>query len=419
MKTSLAALSPVAAAVLPATVVAAKNREELFSPGKGAPALKITGIDVHVVQVNQRGNWVLIELKTNKGLTGLGEASQGSAGTSAEGQAAIRSELAAFFELVRDQSPFDIEKYRQKGWHRARASRLAHTAFSGIEQALWDLKGKALGVPVYQLLGGKVRDSIRTYANINRATNVKDANGRRPVAAFRENAEKAVQRGFRAIKMAPFDEMKALDQSEESRVQADIDHALSCIEGVRQTIGEGVELLVDVHSHLDQPLGMETARRVAPYRLFWLEEPVNPEKFVAVTRAIKEVGGQPLAGGESIFGREGFAPLVQAGALDIVMPDVKHCGGILELTYIAALAGTAGLQVAPHNPSGPVATAASAAVCAGLSNFSILEYAFGEVPWSPELVLPFEQFVNGEIPVSDLPGLGIELNRQVLKKHVL
>jgi len=402
--------SAAALALLPglasATQLALPEEKELI----------ITDIHVDIVQVNHRGNWVFIELQTNKGISGMGEASQGvKAITSAE-QQQIRNEINNFFAFVKGQPAFDIEAYRIKGLEAAAASHVASTAFSGIEQALWDIKGKALGVPVYTLLGGKVHDRIRVYANINRATNVWDAQGRRPASAFQQNAEQALKLGFRAIKLAPFDDMKALPSTPQ-QIQADVDHAISCIEAVRQTIGNDVDLLVDVHSHLDQALGIEVAQRLAPLCLYWLEEAVNPSKYLAETKAITATTDTPIAGGESIFGRQGFLPLINNQALDILMPDVKHCGGIQELRYIAALAEPSGIHIAPHNPSGPVATAATTQAVASIPNFSVIELAYGEVEWRADLLQPAETFQQGYIELSGLPGLGHTLNKSLIAKH--
>ena len=395
---------------------AAAKENDLLNNHKDS-SLLVTDINVHIVKVNQRGNWVFVELKTDKGITGLGEASHGVVGTTVDGQQSIQKEIADFFKLVKGESSFSVEQYRQRGWARALSGRTSRTAFSAIEQALWDINGKTLGLPVHQLLGGKVRDKVKAYANINRATNERDTNGRRPAGAFQKNAELALKQEFKAIKMAPFDEMKALPSTPQ-QIRADIDHAIHCIEEVRKTIGTDVDLLVDVHSHLDQVLGIEVAKRVEPLNLFWFEEPVNPEKFVQETKAITDSTSKTTAGGESIFGREGFAPLIQLKALDILMPDVKHCGGIQELKYIAAMAEVAGLKVAPHNPSGPIATAASVQTVATISNFSILEMAYGEVPWRSLLTTPEEQFVDGYITVSDQSGFGFQLNQTELSKHV-
>ncbi len=385
-------------------------------PGQVPDTLKVSAFGLHVVKVNHRGNWVFAEVKTNKGITGVGEASHGTVGSSSQGLQDINKEVEYFFSLIKGESPFSIEQYRQRGWQRARSGRLQHTVFSALEQALWDINGKALGVPVYQLFGGKVRDRIRTYANINRATNERDANGRRPAAAFQKNAELAISRGFTAIKMAPFDEMKALP-SDEKQIREDIDHAVGCLEAVRKTVGESIDLMVDVHSHLDQKLGIQVAQRVEPLSLYWFEEPVNPEKYVTEMKAISDATSRATAGGESVFGREGFDAIIQSKAVDIIMPDVKHCGGMQELRYISAVAETRGLHVAPHNPSGPIATAASVQVVAGIPNFAILEMAFGEVPWRSEIITPAEQFVNGYVTVTDRAGLGHELNLKEIARH--
>ena len=379
----------------------------------------VTGIQVHVVKVNQRGNWYFVELGTNKGIKGLGEASHGFAVK--DGDSQLLSEIKSLFELVKGESPFDIEQFRQRGLKKAtERGKTAVTAFSAIEQALWDLNGKVLGVPVYNLLGGKLRDKLKVYANINRAINERDANGRRLIPAFQKNAENALQSGFKAVKLAPFDDMKPLKTSDEKQIASDIDYAVNCIEAVRKTIGNDIDLLIDVHSHLNKNLAIATAKRLEPFNLYWFEEAIDPEKFSEDTKAITDAISQGSAGGESIVGRESYNKIITERSLDIIMPDVKHCGGIQELRFIAAHAeATGNIAVAPHNPSGPVSTAASVQVCAGIPNFSILEYAFGEVSWRAELLSPAEKFENGYIGVPDTPGLGHELNYDLLKKHVV
>ena len=381
--------------------------------------LVVTDIRVHVVKVNARGNWHFVELHTNKGLIGLGEASHGF--SAKDGDNALLTDIKSLFELVKGESPFAIEQFRQRGLTKSMTKgKTAVTAFSAIEHALWDLNGKALGVPVYNLLGGKLRDKLKVYANINRATNERDANGRRLIPAFQKNAENALQNGFKAVKLAPFDDMKPLKDSNEKQIDDDIDYAVRCIEAVRKTIGKDTDLLIDVHSHLNKSLAISTAKKLEPSNLYWFEEAIDPEKFVDDTKAITDAISQGSAGGESIIGREGFNKIISKRALDIIMPDVKHCGGIQELRFIAAHAEAAGnIVVSPHNPSGPVSTAASVQVCAGIPNFSILEYAFGEVPWRADLLSPAERFENGYIGVPDTPGLGHSLNTELLKKHLV
>lgn len=379
----------------------------------------ISAIKVHEVKVNQRGNWYLIELKTNKGLTGIGEASHGFA--LKDGPSVLLSEIKHYFELIKGSPLLAVGQFRQHGLPRAvEKGKTSATAFSGVEQALWDLAGKSLNVPVYALLGGKLHEKLKVYANINRATNERDTGGKRKISSFQKNAEEALKQGFKAVKLAPFDEMSALNKSNPQQIKTDIDYAISCIEAVRSTIGPSKDLLIDVHSHLDKTLAVDTAKRLEESNLYWYEEAIDPAKFPAETKYITDQIGQRSAGGEAIFGRKGFAELIANRALDVIMPDVKHCGGIQELRFIAAMAEAAdGISVAPHNPSGPVATAASVQVCASIPNFSILEYAHGEVPWRADLLSPAERFVDGYIHVPDAPGLGHSLNKAVLDKHTV
>jgi galactonate dehydratase len=163
-------------------------------------------------------------------------------------------------------------------------------------------------------------------------------------------------------------------------------------------------------------LAERVARRLDPQKLAWYEEPVAPER-VQETLEIRRRISQPMAGGEILFGIDGFAPLVRTKAVHVIMPDVKHCGGLLELTRIAAMAEAEDVAVSPHNPSGPVSTAASVQVCAGLTNFRLLELQWGEVDWRHEVITPNERFERGAIAVPDRPGFGIELNDKLVRAH--
>jgi galactonate dehydratase len=174
--------------------------------------------------------------------------------------------------------------------------------------------------------------------------------------------------------------------------------------------------MIDCHSFFDVPLAERVARRLEPQNLAWYEEPVPPGR-VDETLEIRRRIQQPMAGGEMLFGIAGFAPLSRTRAVHVIMPDVKHCGGLLELTKIAAMAEADGVQVAPHNPSGPVSTAASIQVCAVLNNFRLLEFQWGEVDWRHEVLQPHEIFEQGAIRVPDRPGFGIELNEKLVRAH--
>ena len=390
------------APVLPAPSSRPETGHLLRQSARTAPRLRVRGMELVVVRATARTTWLFVRLSTNQGLTGLGEASLG--------RRAALPELEPFFQLVRDESPFRIEQYRQRGWAAASSGdRVRATAFSAIEQALWDLVGKALGAPVSDLFGGRIRDALTVYANINRATSNRQPDG------FAANARAAVNDGFAALKAAPFDGFPALTQPA-AEVVAATELGIACVASMREAVGPDVAVKIDAHSYFDVPLAVDVARRLEPHDLSWYEEPVPPQQ-VRDTKTIHDSIVQPMAGGEFLFGMQGFAPLCQQRAVDIVMPDVKHCGGLAEARRIAAIADLHGVAVSPHNPSGPVATAASVQLCAAMPNFDILEFQWGEVGWRGDLVEPPERFENGNIVVPDAPGFGIELNDAVAAEH--
>lgn len=379
---------------------------------QAAPKLKVTRLELIPVRASERTVWLLVRLGTDKGLTGLGEASDafGFANTTKQDAAAMERALRESFTAVEGRSPLEIAAYRQTVRPRAQQGGLvAATAFSAIEQALWDLAGQALGVPVSALLGGRLREALPVYANINRAT--KD----RVPAGFATTARRAAAEGFRAFKAAPFDGFPALTRPA-AEIRAAADLGIACMAAIREAVGPEAQVMVDCHSFFDVPLAVEVAQRLEPYNLAWYEEPVAPER-TAETLEIRRAIRQPMAGGEVLFGLEGFEDLCRTRAVDVIMPDVKHCGGLQEMTHIAALAARYGVEVAPHNPSGPVSTAASAQVSAALANFRLLELQWGETAWRGELVAPAEMFVRGEYRLTDRPGLGVRLNDKLAKAH--
>ncbi len=380
---------------------------------RAAPALRVTGFELIPVRATQRTVWLFVRLATDGGLSGLGEASDaaGFSNTGKEQAIRIEAELRKFYSLAEGRSPFDIERYRQAGMPEAqKGGAISATAFSAIEHALWDLAGQALGVPVHHFFGGKVRDTLPVYANINRTTTPRTPEG------FAGTARRAVADGFRSLKAAPWDGFPRRGSDAEKAKAADL--GVACVAAIREAVGPEIEILVDAHSNFTVPLAIEVARRLEPYHLGWYEEPVTP-RLTAETLAIRKAIGQQMAGGEFLFGMRGFAPLCRDQAVHVIMPDVKHCGGLLELTRIAALADAAGVAVAPHNPTGPVSTAASIHVCAGMKNFRILEFQWGEVDWRADLFEPPERFVNGSIAVPDRPGLGLKLNGKLARARPL
>jgi galactonate dehydratase len=377
-----------------------------------APRLRVTGMELLPVRASARTVWLNVRLRTDAGLTGIGEASDafGFNNTTREQAAQMESALRGFFAFADGKSPLEIGAYRARGEAvAAKGGLVAATAFSAIEQALWDLAGKALDVPTYSLFGGAIRTTLPCYANINRATNPRTPPG------FAASAKAAVAQGFRALKAAPFDGFPPKG-SAPAAIEAAVELGIACMESMRATVGSGVDLMVDCHSFFDVALAERVARRLEPLKLRWYEEPVAPEQ-TEDTREIHRRISQPMAGGEVLYGVSGFAPLVRDKTVNVIMPDVKHCGGLLELVRIAATAETEGVTVAPHNPSGPISTAASAQVCAVIRSFDLLEFQWGEADWRGDLLTPPERFENGTYRATDRPGFGVELNEKVVAAH--
>jgi galactonate dehydratase len=375
-------------------------------PGRDVAKITVTGLEIFVVKVNRRGNWMLTRVSTSAGIAGIGDASHGGAD-----EERIRY-LKQFFDLLKGRSIYDIE------WLRTMAEpeifkrpnfAPAAIALSGLEQALWDIRGKAFSVPAYDLFGGLLHPRIRNYANINRSTEIREP------AGFASMAERAVAAGFDAIKLAPFDDMPR-DLSNAARTEEFTKMGIARADAVRKAIGPKRDLLIDVHSHLDLDRGLQLARRMEYLNLFWLEE-VTPAKPIELLARINQEAKMPTAGGESIYGVKGFFPYIAAKAVDIAMPDVKYCGGMMELKKIAALCEGAGVPVAPHGPASPVGNVAAAHVCATMPNFHILEFSYGEAPWRAELIDPPEALDKGYISLSRRPGLGITLNEKTLAKY--
>jgi galactonate dehydratase len=366
----------------------------------------VTGLETFRVQVNRRGDWIIPRLQTSAGVTGIGDASQ------SQNDQRMLAFLSQFFSALKGRSVSDIEYLRNVGMAEAQRSGMpAAVAMSALEQCLWDISGKVLGVPVSSFFGGSINSHIRPYANINRSTDPRTPEG------FAAMARRAVEAGFDAVKLAPFDEMPR-NLSDGNVIEDFTKRGIECARAVREAIGPKVDLLIDVHSHLDVPRGRELVERMQPLNLFWIEEvtPANPVENLAAVRRASKIR---TAGGESILGVKGFYPYIRGEAVDVVMPDPKYCGGLLELKKIAAMAEGAGLLASPHGPASPVGTLAAAHVCATLPNFLILEFSYGEVPWRAELIEPAEQIVGGGLPLSGRPGFGISLNERTARKYAV
>lgn len=364
--------------------------------------MRITDIEPVIIHVNNRGDWVFINIHTDEGISGLGEASHSL------NDSLLISALHVMKQRMVGMSPFEIQKI----WHQfagMRGGRVTATALSGIEQALWDILGQVLQVPIHALFGHSVRNRIRLYANINRHVIDRSPQG------FATAARQAVDEGFTAIKLAPFDELRAPDHIR-TGPNAAWRMGVKRVEAVRSVIGEEIDLMVDCHGRMEPSEAIVVGKALATCDLMWYEEPVShqyPDQLSYITRNVP----MPTASVESIFRVEGMRDFLLRRVVDVLMPDVKHCGGLQEMVYIANAARLNRLLIAPHNPSGPVATVASAHVTSVIPNFLILEYAWGEVNWRTSLIEPSEPVVDGYLSISDAPGLGYRLNEDMVKKY--
>ncbi|MDE0451490.1 MAG: mandelate racemase/muconate lactonizing enzyme family protein [Gammaproteobacteria bacterium] len=352
---------------------------------------RVTGMEVLPITVSERTTWRFVRLTTNVGVSGLGEASAGDPEV---------SDLESFYGLLGDS--LSIQAYRRAGLPRAAAGGVrSASAFSAIEQALWDIRGKLLGAPVHELLGGRVRDAVPLYANVNRMTRHRVPEG------FAESAALACDAGFQAVKAAPFDGFPPPDAGRDA-IEIATTAGIDAMLAIRAAVGGETAVKVDCHSAFDFSRAVSVAERLRPVELDWYEEPL-PVDDVEGMRELRGTVDQRLAGGERRFALDGFLPLITTRAVDVLMPDITLCGGVLEMLHIARAAETHGITISPHNARGPVATAVALSVCAAAANVESLELQWGEVDWRSTLIEPPEQVDGGMLAVHDGPGFGIEL----------
>jgi len=342
-----------------------------------------------------RQTWVFVLVETDAGITGIGEASL--EGKELAVQAAV-NELARFL-IGRD--PTRIEQnwqitYRHGFW---RGGVVLNTALSGIEQALWDILGKELGVPVYRLLGGAARDRVQLYTHCG---------GHTPDELAR-NAQDLVAKGWRALKIGSLGFESFANEGQ------CIEAVTRRVRAMREAVGPEVMIMMDAHGRHTPAQAIRLARALEPYDLFFLEEPVPPDNVDAFKRLAEAGLNINIATGERLFTKWGYRELLEGQYVDIIQPDVCHDGGILETRKIAAMAETYYVRVAPHNPNGPVATAASIHLGACLPNFVILEYAQNQ-PWRDQVLRKPLEIVNGYVALPTEPGLGVELNYEAIAK---
>ncbi len=345
--------------------------------------------------------WLFLKIETDEGISGWGE-------PVIEGKAAtVRAAVDECMEHLIGCDPMKIEDHwntlYRGGFYRG--GPILMSAIAGIDQALWDIKGKYYNAPIHQLLGGKARDSMRVYSWIG---------GDRP-ADVGLAAQKMLDYGFTAVKMNATEELQYIDSHKK------IDEAIARISAVRDTVGSDFGIGIDFHGRVHKPMAKVLAKELEPFHPMFIEEPVLPEN----NEALREIANHvaiPIATGERMFSRWHFKSLLTDGYVDIIQPDVSHAGGITECKKIISMAEAFDVAAAPHCPLGPIALAACLQVDATCHNAFIQEQSLG-IHYNKgsdlldyladETVFKFEK---GFVKIPDAPGLGIEINEEHVRK---
>lgn len=370
--------------------------------------MKITSIKPLVVHAEMR-NWVFVKVETDQpGLFGWGEASLEWKTRSVVGA------IEDFTPMVLGEDPSRIEHlyqkmYRQSFW---RTGVIGLSAISGIEQACWDILGKSLNQPVYKLLGGAVRSKVRMYTHLGggdmRA--VYETQWSDDAKIFADRALAVVAKGYSAVKVLITPPTESLNSIAAYR------YAERSMAALRLAVGEGIDILVDCHGRHSLANALEFCRVLAPYKPYFVEEPVPPEN-VDVMAEVRKASPVPIATGERLVTRHQFREIFEKLACHVIQPDLCHCGGLWEAKKIAAMAEVYTMGVAPHNPLGPIANAAALHFDLSTPNFLIQEDMLADVPWRWEVVQHALVSAEGCWLPPEAPGLGIEVDENAAAQH--
>ncbi|AZV18377.1 galactonate dehydratase [Mesorhizobium sp. M7A.F.Ca.CA.001.07.2.1] len=360
--------------------------------------MKIISLTTYIVPPR----WLFLKIETDAGVTGWGE-------PVVEGRAlTVEAAVKELGDYLIGKDPRLIEDHwtvmHRGGFYRG--GPILMSAIAGIDQALWDIKGKALGVPVHELLGGKLRDTIKVYSWIG---------GDRP-AEVAAGAREMVARGFLALKMNGTEELQIVDSHDK------IDAAVERVAMVREAVGPNIGIAVDFHGRVHRPMARALVKELEPYRLMFIEEPVLSENREAL-KEIAALGSTPIALGERLYSRWDFKSVFEEGVVDIIQPDLSHAGGITECRKIAAMAEAYDVAVAPHCPLGPIALAACLQLDAVSYNCFIQEQSLGIHYNAANDLLDYAankdvfRYEDGYVAIPDGPGLGVEIDEDYVKER--
>lgn len=360
--------------------------------------MKVTAIKTFICNAF-RTNFVFVKVETDSGLHGWGEA------TLEYKELTVQAAIHDLESYLIGKDPHNIEAFRHDCYRDAywRGGPVLMSALAGVEMALWDIKGKALGVPCYQLLGGKVRDSVPIYVNgwFSPAKTPDE---------FAEKAKEVAAKKFLGCKWDPFG--KAWQQISKH----DLNSAMECISKVAEVVGEDVQLLIEGHGRFDIPTAVKIGRRLEEFDIFWFEEPIPPDDKEGM-KQVKDRVRVSIAAGERLYNRYEYRQFFELGCSDYIQPDISHAGGLFEMRMLGAEAEARHIGFCPHNPSGPVANAATLQLAACVPNFVMLEMMMTDVPYRAEICDEDLTIKGGRMVIPDRPGIGIDLNEKELLKH--
>lgn len=361
--------------------------------------MKIT--DLKMIHIRPR--WMFLKIETDKGIVGWGE-------PVVEGRArTVETAVNEFRSMLLGADPLKIEHLWQGMYRRTfyRGGPILCSAISGIEMALWDIKGKYYGLPVYEMLGGKYRDKVRMYGHLKPAGHPGDF----PIEDMLKITDARLKEGFTVLKYSIIPPIKPIDNMEM------VDKVVERFAAVRERVGKKIDVAIDFHGRVSPAMSIRLLKALEPYYPLFVEEPVLPENVDEMVRVAKSTS-IPIAAGERLFTKWGFRELIEKQAVSVVQPDLCHCGGIFEARKIAAAAETYYMQIAPHNPLGPISLAACIQLDACTPNLLAQEH-----PGMPNhqdlgvgiLKNPFRIEKDGCIYVPNGPGLGIDVDEEALE----
>ncbi|MCH9672880.1 MAG: mandelate racemase/muconate lactonizing enzyme family protein [Gammaproteobacteria bacterium] len=365
--------------------------------------MKITQIDSYALEVDAATTWVCCEVAADD-VRGFGEA-LAPRGQDRLVQTALREAGRCLVGTEVAQAALPMLALADE----QATGLFESTVNAALDQALWDLRARCLGVPLFKLLGPSRRREIALYANINRGTKDRSPRG------FAVRAKQAAEDGFQSVKIAPFD---GLTRANAHRAQGRyaLSEAIARVEAVREAIGPERRLMIDCHCRLDLSSALEFLKSTQSVRIDWFEDAL-PYRDLVSWGHLKAASSAPLVGGETARGTRDLLPFLERGIWDVIMPDIRFFGGVTELTALAPLAAQFQVQIAPHNPRGPIGTLASAHCMAACPVFDHLEFQYAECCWRGALTRHSEDIRHGVLHLSDAPGIGLAWDDAVATAH--